>query len=41
MTVERFVVTRTITAPPAEVFAVLADPARHQETEPGDWSATR
>lgn len=28
---------RTIEAPPAAVFAVLTDPARHQETEPGDW----
>jgi uncharacterized protein YndB with AHSA1/START domain len=34
---ERFVVTRTIAAPPAAVFAVLADPARHKDTEPGDW----
>lgn len=37
MSSERFVVTRTIAAPPAEVFAVLADPQRHQDTEPGDW----
>lgn len=34
---ERFVVTRTIPASPAEVFAVLANPARHKDTEPGDW----
>ena len=34
---ERYVVTRTIPASPAEIFAVLADPIRHQETEPGDW----
>jgi Polyketide cyclase / dehydrase and lipid transport len=34
---ERYVVTRTIPATPAEVFAVLSDPVRHQETEPGDW----
>lgn len=34
---ERFVVNRTIDAPPADIFAVLADPARHQDTEPGDW----
>ncbi|CAN5242674.1 SRPBCC family protein [soil metagenome] len=34
---ERYVVTRTIAASPAEVFAVLADPDRHQDTEPGDW----
>ena len=37
MTEERYVVTRTIAAPPAAVFAVLADPARHRDTEPGDW----
>lgn len=37
MTDERYVATRTITAPPEAVFAVLADPARHRETEPGDW----
>ena len=34
---ERYVITRTIAASPAEVFAVLADPARHKDTEPGDW----
>ena len=34
---ERFVATRTIDASPAEVFAVLTDPNRHQDTEPGDW----
>ncbi|CAM5688722.1 ATPase [Mycolicibacterium aubagnense] len=34
---ERFVATRTIAAPPAAVFAVLANPARHKDTEPGDW----
>lgn len=27
----------TIPAVPEAVFAVLADPARHQDTEPGDW----
>ena len=37
MTDQRFVVTRTLAAGPSAVFAVLADPARHQETEPGDW----
>jgi hypothetical protein len=37
MSDERWVVTRTITATPAEIFAVLADPARHKDTEPGDW----
>ena len=36
-TEERYVVTRTIPATPAEIFAVLADPTRHQHTEPGDW----
>lgn len=34
---ERFVVTRTIAAPPSEIFAVLADPSRHADTEPEDW----
>lgn len=34
---ERYVVTRTIAATPAEIFAVLVDPARHQDTEPTDW----
>lgn len=34
---ERYVVTRTIAAGPAEIFAVLADPSRHQNTEPTDW----
>lgn len=34
---ERYVVTRTIAADPAAVFAVLADPTRHKNTEPGDW----
>ena len=33
----RYAVTRTIAAPPEEVFALLADPARHHETEPTDW----
>ena len=33
----RYVVTRTVAASPAQVFAVLADPARHCDTEPGDW----
>lgn len=36
-TQERFVATRTIAAAPAAVFAVLANPARHKDTEPGDW----
>jgi uncharacterized protein YndB with AHSA1/START domain len=34
---ERYVVTRTIPAPPATIWAVLTDPTRHQDTEPGDW----
>jgi hypothetical protein len=34
---ERYVVTRTIGATPAQIFAVLADPSRHQSTEPTDW----
>ena len=33
----RYAVTRMIAAPPEEVFALLADPARHHETEPTDW----
>ncbi|MUL64605.1 ATPase [Mycobacterium sp. CBMA 234] len=37
MTEERYVATRTIAATPAAVFAVLANPTRHKETEPGDW----
>jgi toxoflavin synthase len=35
--IERYVVTRTIAASPKEIFAVLADPSRHRNTEPGDW----
>ena len=34
---ESYVVTRTIAATPAEIFAVLVDPSRHQNTEPTDW----
>lgn len=34
---ERYVVTHTIAARPDEIFAVLADPTRHHDTEPGDW----
>ena len=34
---ERWAVTRTIAATPAEIFAVLSDPSRHKDTEPGDW----
>jgi hypothetical protein len=36
-TAERYVVTRTIAATPAEIFAVLVHPSRHQNTEPTDW----
>ncbi|MGB3352625.1 MAG: ATPase [Mycobacterium sp.] len=34
---ECFIVTRTVAATPAEIFAVLSNPARHPDTEPGDW----
>lgn len=34
---DRFVVDLEVDAPPAAVFALLADPTRHHETEPGDW----
>jgi hypothetical protein len=34
---ERWVATRTIAATPAEIFAILSDPTRHRDTEPGDW----
>lgn len=34
---EQLVAERTVDAPPEAVFALLADPARHQETEPGEW----
>jgi hypothetical protein len=34
---ERYVVTRTIAATAPELFAVLADPSRHRNTEPTDW----
>lgn len=34
---ERYVVTHTIAASPEQIFAVLADPTRHRNTEPGDW----
>ncbi|HEX7351380.1 SRPBCC family protein [Brachybacterium sp.] len=33
----RYVVSRTVGADPSAVFALLADPARHHETEPTDW----
>jgi len=31
------VAVRTIDAPPEQIFALLADPSRHHETEPGEW----
>jgi Polyketide cyclase / dehydrase and lipid transport len=34
---ERLAATRTIAARPERIFAVLADPSRHHDTEPGDW----
>lgn len=34
---ERYVATRTVSASPDQVFAVLTDPDRHQYTEPGTW----
>ena len=33
---EQYVVTRTIGAEPAAIFAILANPSRHKETEPGE-----
>lgn len=34
---EQLVADRLLEAPPSAVFALLADPSRHRETEPGDW----
>ncbi|MDN5655886.1 MAG: SRPBCC domain-containing protein [Kocuria sp.] len=34
---EHIVRTRTIDASSAAIFAVLADPTRHRDTEPTDW----
>ena len=34
---ESYVITRSIAATPEEIFAVLADPCRHCNTEPTDW----
>ncbi len=34
---ERYVATRTVAACAADIFAVLADPSRHKDTEPTDW----
>lgn len=33
----QYTATRTVDAAPSAVFALLADPARHHETEPTDW----
>ena len=34
---ERLTTSRIISASPARIFAVLADPAQHRFTEPTDW----
>lgn len=34
---EQLVVTHVVPATPDVIFAVLADPSRHHDTEPGDW----
>lgn len=34
---DRYVVHRSVGASPQEVYALLAAPDRHQETEPTDW----
>ncbi len=34
---ERYAATRTIAATPTQIFAVLADPSHHCNTEPTDW----
>lgn len=34
---EHIVRTRVISAPASAIFALLADPNRHPDTEPGDW----
>ncbi|GAB3116640.1 hypothetical protein GCM10027055_26500 [Janibacter alkaliphilus] len=34
---ERMIRSRVVPLPAEAIFAVLADPARHHETEPGDW----
>lgn len=36
-TEERYVATRTVGASAPDIFAVLADPSRHHDTEPTDW----
>jgi len=37
MTTEMISATRTINAPAERIFALLADPSRHQDIEPTDW----
>lgn len=37
MTAEQYVRSRTIAAPPEQIFGVLSDPAQHPHTEPTDW----
>ena len=37
MSTEQHQRSRTIHATASEIFALLADPARHHETEAGDW----
>ena len=37
MTTERYIASRAIAATPAQIFSLLSNPARHQETEPTDW----
>lgn len=37
MSQEQHVRSRVVDAPAEVVFSLLTDPARHQETEPGDW----
>ncbi len=34
---EQLTAERTVDASPSAVFALLADPSRHRETEPGEW----
>jgi uncharacterized protein YndB with AHSA1/START domain len=34
---DQLIRTRRIPATAEEIFALLTDPARHQQTEPGDW----
>jgi hypothetical protein len=36
-TTDSYAITRTIDASPAQIFAILASPASHQNTEPTDW----